>query len=141
MMSRNLHILKWIAILLAMGVIVIAGILLAHPARAHDSAHPEHNEWLRSLTNSSGYSCCDGTDALRIEDVDWQSVCEAGTGECHYQVRIAGAWWNVPEVAVVKGGNRLGPALVWPTIYFNHGDPADGVSSVAIRCFLPGAGT
>jgi hypothetical protein len=140
-MGRNLHILKWIAILLATCAIVIVGILLVHPARAHDSAHPEHDEWLKSLVNGYGTPCCSDSDATRIEDVDWQSVCEAGTGECHYQVRIAGAWWNVPENAIVKAGNRLGPALVWPTIYFNNGDPANGVFSVSIRCFLPGAGT
>jgi len=46
--------------------------------------------------------------------VDWQTVCEAGPGECHYQVRLEGKWWDVPPTAVVQSGNRVGPTLVWP---------------------------
>jgi hypothetical protein len=68
--------------------------------------------------------------------VDWQTVCEAGTGECHYQVRLEGKWWDVPPTAVVQSGNRVGPALVWPVYYGDHHKIA-----VLIRCFLPGAGT
>ena len=72
----------------------------------------------------------------RIEDVDWQTVCEGRTGECHYQVRLEGKWWDVPPTAVVQSGNRVGPALVWPVYYGDHDKIA-----VLIRCFLPGAGT
>jgi hypothetical protein len=73
---------------------------------SHDKHHPELSDWFRSLANSQGTPCCDGSDATRIEDVDWQTICEAGTGECHYQVRLEGKWWHVPPTAVVQSGNR-----------------------------------
>jgi hypothetical protein len=52
--------------------------------------HPELNDWFGSLTNWEGTPCCDGSDATRIEDVDWQTICGVGTGECQYQVRLEG---------------------------------------------------
>jgi hypothetical protein len=123
--------------------LAICSLVLAtavRPVWAHDQKHPELNDWLKSLTNDSGTPCCDGSDALRLENVDWQTTCEAGTGECHYQVLLEEAWWNVPDSAVLKTKNFSGPALVWPTFYWRNGDPKNGVDSVAIRCFLPGAG-
>jgi hypothetical protein len=69
------------------------------------------------------------------DDRTGQTVCEAGTGECHYQVRLEGKWWDVPPTAVVQSGNRVGPALAWPVYYGDH----DKIT-VLIRCFLPGAG-
>jgi hypothetical protein len=69
---------------------------------------------------------------LEVLSLDWQTICEAGTGECHYQVRLEGKWWHVPPTAVVQSGNRVGPALVWPVYYRDH--------DILIRCFLPGAG-
>ena len=32
---------------------------------------------------------------LEVLSLDWQTICEAGTGECHYQVRLEGKWWHV----------------------------------------------
>ncbi len=119
------------------GAAVACGtIVFVSAVRAHDKHHPELSAWFKSLANSHGMPCCDGSDATRIEDVDWQTVCDAGTGECHYQVRLEGNWWDVPPAAVVQSGNRVGPALVWPVYYGDHDKIA-----VFIRCFLPGAGT
>jgi hypothetical protein len=109
-------------------------MVLVSAVWAHDQHHPELSAWFKSLANSHGTPCCDGSDATRIEDVDWQTVCEADTGECHYQVRLGGRWWDVPPTAVVESGNRVGPALVWPVYYGDH-------DKLLIRCFLPGAGT
>src|SRR5262249_57689338 len=110
-------------------------LVLVSAVWAHDQHHPELSAWFKSLTNSLAVPCCDGSDATRIEDVDRQTVCEAGTAECHYQVRLEGNWWDVPPTAVVQSGNRVGPALVWPVYYQEHDKIA-----VRIRCFLPGAG-
>jgi hypothetical protein len=116
------------------GAAAVFGTMLpASAVRAHDRHHPELGDWFRSLANSQGMPCCDGSDATRIEDVDWQTICETDTGECHYQVRLEGKWWNVPPNAVVQSGNRVGPALVWPLYYRDQ--------EIVIRCFLPGAGT
>lgn len=114
-------------------VLMLGTTVLASAVWGHDKDHPELSDWFRSLTNFEGMPCCDGSDATRIEDVDWQTICEAGTDECHYQVRLEGQWWNVPPPAVVQSGNRLGPALVWPVYRRDH--------EIFIRCFLPGAGT
>jgi hypothetical protein len=113
-------------------------LFLATAAFAHDHGQPELNAWYADLKNSQGTPCCDGSEAMHIDDVDWQTVCEKGTGECHYQVFIEGRWWNVPDSAVVKGANRSQRAIVWPIRYgMGDGKPPD----YAIRCFMPGAGT
>src|SRR6516164_6662385 len=41
-------------------------------ARAHDYRHPELNSWYESLHSGTG-ACCDGTDAKRVDDVDWDT--------------------------------------------------------------------
>jgi hypothetical protein len=120
MMSERAHSIVF-AVLWGAAV-ALGTMVLVSAVWAHDKHHPELSAWFKSLANSHGTPCCDGSDATRIEDVDWQTVCEAGTGECHYQV--------------VQSGNRVGPALVWPVYYGDHDKIA-----VLIRCFLPGAGT
>ena len=65
---------------------VFGTMLLVSAVRAHDRHHPELGDWFRSLANSHGVPGCDGSDATRTEDVDWQTICETDTGECHYQV-------------------------------------------------------
>ena len=134
MMSERAHSIVF-AVLWGAAV-ALGTIMLVSAVWAHDKHHPELSAWFESLADSHGTPCCDGSDATRIEDVDWQTVCEGGTGECHYQVRLEGKWWDVPPTAVVQSGNRVGPALVWPVYYGDHDKIA-----VLIRCFLPGAGT
>jgi hypothetical protein len=107
-------------------------------AFAHDHSNPQLNAWYESLKNQNGISCCEGTEATRVQDVDWQSKCVEG--ECHYQVFIDKQWWDVPAWAVVKEPNRNGVPLVWPIYYWKDGKPENGLSSIFIRCFMPGAG-
>ena len=99
---------------------------------AHDHNRPELNSWFTGLHSGKGY-CCDGSDALSIEDADWDSK------DGHYRVRIDVSretdktdmeWVDVPDDAVITEPNKYGRALVWP-IY--------GYVGVSIRCFLPGA--
>jgi len=91
-------------------------------ARAHDRQHPELNGWYESLQSSKG-PCCDGTDAKRVDNADWD------TKDGHYRVRIDGEWVDVPNEAVVPGPNRAGRTMVWP--YYINGHPK-------ARCFMPG---
>jgi hypothetical protein len=90
---------------------------------------PATRAWVKGLTDKGGYSCCDTADGYPA-DVDWDN----DTGK--YRVRIDGAWYDVPEDAVIKQPNRLGYAVVWwyPTTEI------DGRRTPHIRCFLPGAG-
>jgi hypothetical protein len=93
--------------------------------RAHDAARPELDHWFMGLQSKGKSPCCDGTDALRVDDVDWESK------DGHYRVRLEGQWVDVPESAVIEGPNRAGPAMVWP--YRKDGKLNQ------IRCFLAGA--
>jgi hypothetical protein len=74
-------------------------------ARAHDYQHPELNRWYESLHSGKG-PCCDGSDAKRVDDADWE------TKDGHYRVRIDGEWVDVPNDAVVDGPNRAGRTMV-----------------------------
>jgi hypothetical protein len=118
----------------AAAAILIAAFLCGGVA-AHDYAHPELKSWFMGLHNQRGSPCCDGDDAVHIEDQDWQTFCEAGTGQCHYQVQLEGKWYTVPDESVILTPNKTGTALVWPvrTLGAANGD-------YAIRCFMPGAG-
>ena len=75
-------------------------------ARAHDHQHPELNSWYESLYSGKG-PCCDGSDAKRVDDADWE------TKDGHYRVRLDGEWVDVPNEAVVDGPNRAGRTMVW----------------------------
>lgn len=104
------------AIALAIGVAV-----------AHDDgryANSPLKAWFNSLSSEGGGACCSFADGYSIQDVDWE------TRGGHYRVRVEGEWLDVPDDRVVKGANRLGPAVVWP--YLESGKRA-------VRCFLPGA--
>ena len=108
----------------AMIVMFIAMLVIStiRCARAHDHQHPELNSWYKSLRSSKG-PCCDGSDATRVDDADWESK------DGHYRVRIDGEWVDVPNEAVVPGPNLAGRSMVWP--YYVYGHPK-------ARCFMPG---
>ncbi|MHC2256128.1 hypothetical protein ACVILK_005820 [Bradyrhizobium embrapense] len=93
------------------------------PSQAHDQDHPELNGWYESLHSGKG-PCCDGSDATRVDDADWD------TRDGHYRVRLEGEWVDVPDEAVVSGPNRAGHTMVWP--YYLNGHPRP-------RCFMPGS--
>ena len=110
----------------------IAAVLvcLASLAGAHDG---HHDEWFKSLTNELGVPCCDGSDALRVEDPDW------AIKDGHYRVFLDGKWMDVPDDRVVQAPNIVGPAFVWPGVSAGD-DEGGGGGEPYIRCFLPGAG-
>jgi hypothetical protein len=126
----------WYVILGFLVVLALLGMVAF--ASAHDREHPDLNAWYESLKNGNDVPCCDNSEATRIQDADWQSACK--DNECHYQVLIDKQWWDVPDWAVVKSPNRNGMTLVWPIYYWKDGKPENGLSSVYIRCFMPGAG-
>lgn len=117
----------WLALIIV-SLILLAMALLIHirPAHAHDHHRPELDGWFKGLTSRAGAACCDGSDATRLDDVDWESR------DGRYRVRIEGQWIDVPESAVIDAPNRAGPAMVWPT---------EGYMGLTIRCFMPGAMT
>jgi hypothetical protein len=114
----NNHI--WLATLIVFAVMPPTSTI-GH-LRAHDYQKPELNSWYESLHSGKG-PCYDGSDAKRVDDVDWE------TKDDHYRVRIDGEWVDVPNDAVVDGPNRAGRTMVWP--YYLNGHPK-------ARCFMPG---
>jgi len=114
--------LVFVFTILALGFF-FAGVKGAH---AHDHARPDLNPWLKTLRNKHTVPCCDGSDATRLSDVDWD------TKDGHYRVRLDGKWVDVPPEAVIEEPNRAGQTLVWP--YFKDG-------MMVPRCFMPGSMT
>lgn len=100
-------------------------IALAGRGHSHDHSHPELDGWYKSLQSRKAGPCCDGSDATRVDDPDWDN------DHGHYRVRLEGEWVDVPDNAVILEPNRAGRALVWP--YRQDGKLNQ------IRCFMPGA--
>lgn len=107
---------------------------VVYPAYTHDHTRPDLQKWFEGLRAKghtgprSGSACCDGYDAKRVDDVDWES------NDGKYRVRLNGQWYDVPEEAIVEDPNKAGPTMVWPKI-----DPFGRIDG--IRCFMPGAMT
>jgi hypothetical protein len=114
-------------------------LMTTTPAAAHDHDRPALDSWFKALQSKGKAACCDGGDATRVSDADWDTVCRfveispgQGTSACHYRVRLEGQWVDVPDNAVIEEPNRDGRTLVWP--YYVNGMPV-------VRCFLPGSMT
>jgi hypothetical protein len=95
------------------------------PVAAHDADRPDLDNWFMGLMSKGKSPCCDGSEAMRLDDVDWES--KGG----NYRVRLDGEWVVVPDGALVEGPNKDGRAMVWP--YFRDG------KLIGVRCFIPGA--
>jgi hypothetical protein len=125
---------------LGLSLALLLAALAAPLVRAHDHNRPDLNDWFTSLHSGKG-PCCDGSDAVSLEDPDWEAQNKAGS---HYRVRVPRygyvidgqqqelVWVDVPEEAVISEPNRVGRTMVWP-IY--------GYMGVTIRCFMPGSMT
>lgn len=144
-------------ICLIVGTIIAAAVIAAflvlggRAALARDPggkyADSPLKPWFDQLASGRG-PCCSFADGVSIEDVDWDTQCDAaGYGaktrfeeytlaagkHCYYRVRLGGRWIIVPPDALVTVPNKFGPAVVWPY--------QDATGETQIRCFLPGAGT
>ena len=112
------------------------------PARGHDHSRPDLTNWFMSLHSKHAGMCCDGSDAMHLNNVEWTTPNGSSR---HYRVRIpvnANAydrarqreevetmWVEVPDDAVIDDPNLSGTALVWPTY---------GYQGAMVRCFMPG---
>jgi len=104
-------------------------ILVAGAAGAVDRGQfdniPEHiRSWFKSVRTPAGVPCCDIADGHR-------TIYDVRGG--NYWVPIDGAWWQVPDNAVVRdAGNPLGEAVVWYVSVRGN---------ITIRCFVPADAT
>lgn len=99
-------------------------VLLLYPSIiwAHDPDRADLTPWFQSLKNGRGGYCCDGKDAVKLKDLDWD------TKDGHYRARVDGKWLDIPDDLVVKQPNQDGSTLLW----LFHGN---------VQCFMPGAET
>jgi len=119
---------------------IMLAMTLCSPAmsRGHEDS-PLHS-WFDQLASGRGL-CCSFADGQTVEDVDW----DARDGRYRVYLRglvvsginIPDGWVEVPDEAVVTTPNKFGPAVIWPYLMWE----GTGMPSLAIRCFLPGAGT
>jgi hypothetical protein len=113
---------------LVIAMLLSIALLRSVSARDHGqfaSSSPELKAWFDSLRSGKG-PCCSDADGSAVSDVDWES--NAG----HYKVRLEGAWFDVPDEAVITVPNRVGRTMVWPI---------QGSGGTLIRCFMPGSMT
>ena len=127
----HLRLLKGVKMRGSIIVAILTVLLLALPALAHDHEHPELNGWYQGLHSGKG-ACCDGSEAVHLADVDWESR------DGHYRVHIADEWWDVPDAAVLDEPNRDGRTLVWT---YNDWNNVTGKFTIKVRCFMPGTMT
>jgi len=151
-----------------LALLLFALSVSAKEPHAFDSQHfssPEaQREYFNGLTNSNknearperptGGLCCSFADGKRLEDPDWTAGIEVQGQKCvyaeddelnhrtgsQYCVRIDGAWYQVPDSALVAQKNIIGVAEVWPVYQtrIRYGIGTGGL--LRIRCFMPGAG-
>lgn len=114
---------------------VVALFLLLSPALAHDH-DPANDAWFKSLTNQIGGSCCDGSDAYSVLDVDWRRTSDP---EWPFEVQFEGQTLRIHETSVVKVPNKIGVSKLWPVKQADdNGEPSTGWT---VRCFMPGTET
>ncbi len=109
------------ALLLIFGALIVAPATVRAVDRGQFEDVPDDiRAWFKGVRSPSGIPCCDISDGHRtIYDVR-----EGG-----YWVPIDGAWWRVPERAIVRNaGNPLGEAVVWYVSLRGN---------IEIRCFVP----
>ena len=91
---------NWWLVLATFGVLALIVLLFLIPIgrlSAHDHNRPDLNGWFKSLKSPGHGYCCDGSDALSINDPDWEN--NGG----HYRVKLEGQWIDVPS----RRGTRI----------------------------------
>ena len=111
-------------------IAVLTVTVLNSSVQAGDPDGRRVKRWLHSLRSGKG-PCCPATDGVALADVGWESR------NGHYRVRVEGAWWQVPDDAVITEPNLAGRAIVWPIYSWG----LDGLERVDVQCFIPGGMT
>jgi len=123
------HAMRTMPIRIMCALLLSASAASSMQARDLDGRYaaqnPELHQWFEGLRSGKG-PCCSDADGSAVSDVDWD------TAGGHYRVRIDGAWFDVPDEAVITEPNRIGRTMVWPI---------RGYLGVTIRCFMPGSMT
>jgi hypothetical protein len=128
-------VLKMFVCLLMATAIIIMFLALAKAKNLDGRfAQSPNKEWFQGLKSAKG-PCCSDADGQTVEPEDWKTQSKPGS---HYAVVIEGAWWDVPDEAVLSEPNRVGRTIVWP-IYNRSTIAGDRKIDIQIRCFMPGS--
>lgn len=121
-----------IGLIVCLILLIVLRVSYARDNGQWAQADPSIKQWIESLKDKNGYSCCNTADGF---DVQWD------TKDGKYRVFINEEWYVVPDEAVLDIKNKIGVARVWyiPTWEFVQ-DPIKRKMIPKIRCFLPGAG-
>ena len=80
-------------------------------AHAFDSSKWGHDaatsEWFLSLKDSSGQSCCDYADGVRLEAPEWRRLEDNS-----FEVFARGKWTKILPGRVLNGTNKVGYAIL-----------------------------
>ena len=112
---------SYLAISVALGILLFAAASQARNYGQYGNLSPAVRTWIESLTDNLHVPCCAIADGSVPEAWEMQKD--------HYRVKIYGEWLVVPDMAVIKGPNRLGHAVVWVD---------ESEDMLGVRCFLPG---
>ncbi len=102
--------------------LLLGGCLFVQPALPHDH-NRANDEWFKSLRSTGGMACCDGTDAQRVDDLDWKAEPDE---EFPFSVRIDGKWVKIRKDQVITAPNITGHALLF-------------IWNGTLTCFAPGS--
>ena len=108
------------ALLLVLGTLLISlGTVCAVDRGQFEDVPDDIRAWFKGVRSPSGALCCDVSYGHR-------TIYEVRQGD--YWVPIDGAWWRVPERAIVRNaGNPLSEAVVWYVSLRGN---------IEIRCFV-----
>lgn len=124
---RGVHALVFMfSVIIVLLMLAVALLLFASKARAHDAAHPEHEQWYSELKrpNMEEYSCCG------IADAYWADVAHVRNGKLYATITDdredaplrgrhhvpVGTEIEVPnETLTWKGGNPTGHVVIFLT--------------------------
>ena len=113
----------------AFGMLAGAAVSQARDYGQYSPVPRDIKNWVESLADGKGISCCATADGTVPEEFTWD------IGANHYRVKVYGQWVIVPDNAVINGSNRLGHAVVW----IAYDDPVfEAEPILSVRCFLPG---
>lgn len=118
-------------------LILMVWAAFAAPPPGTDLDSPRHLWWECHKQPVNGISCCSEADGHSLKDTEW------GSDGNHYQVRVEGEWFPVPDNTILMGDacgadpqeDARSEAKVW---YLISRGPSNMIEALHVLCFEPG---
>lgn len=128
-----------------MRLLLLGALLCAFPAFAEappgtDLNGPEHKWWeCQQQPAPSHASCCSLADGHNVEPKDWR----ASADNSHFQVRIEGVWYDIPNDKLISGSVLCGvepreETRDMPKVWYVRYNDMSGESRFEFLCAMPG---